>query len=148
MKTRTSIVGVATVGLLGAGACFLPAGASPHSSTHTLKFTSLQQKSLGFSRTHFAQLDMDVNSAHNKVGFDTLQGVFNPKTGAVKIDLAVNTKGGFMYFHLHSTTPNADSFAGRLTGGTGQFKHAHGSMEATNLNKSGSRTAVTITYKN
>lgn len=147
MKTRTSIAGVATAGLLGTAAFLLPAVASPHSSTHTLKFTSLVQKSINFSQTHFAQLDMDVNSAHKKIGFDTLQGVFNPTTKTVKIDVAVNTKGGFMYFHLHSTDAAADSFAGKLTGGTGKFKHAQGSLVATNLNKSGSRTAVTITYK-
>jgi hypothetical protein len=148
MKTRTAIAGVAMVGLLGTSAFLLPAIASPQSSTHTLKFTSVQQKSLGFSKTHFAQLDVDFNSAHKAVGYDTLQGVFNPKTGAVKIDVAVNTKGGFMYFHLHSTTPKGDTFAGKLTGGTGKFKHAQGSLAAKNLNKSGSRTAVTITYKN
>lgn len=146
MKTRTSLAGAAAVGLLGAGAFLLPAVASPHSSTHTLKFTSVEQKSINFSRTHFGQLDVDVNSAHKKIGFDTLQGVFNPTTNAAKIDVAFNTKGGFMYFRLHSTSATGNSYAGKLTGGTGKFKHAHGSLVASSLNKSGSRTAVTITY--
>jgi hypothetical protein len=87
---------------------------------------------------------VDLNKAHKKIGFDTLNGVFNPKTGSVKIDVAFDTKGGFMYFHLHSTSPS--TFAGKMTGGTGKFKHAHGSLVASNLNKAGTRTAVTITY--
>jgi hypothetical protein len=146
MKTRTRIASVGAASLLGTGAFFLPADASPHTSTHVLKFTSVQQNSLSFSKASFAQLDKDVNSANKKIGFDTLQGVFDPKTKSVKIDVAFNAKGGFMYFHLHNTDPNDTSFAGPLTGGTGKFAHATGGLVAKDLNKEGTRTAVTITY--
>ena len=86
-----------------------------------MKFTSVQVKSIGFSKTHFGQSDVDLNKAHKKIGFDTLNGVFDPKTGSVKIDVSFDTKGGFMYFHLHSTSQS--TFAGKITGGTGNFKH-------------------------
>jgi len=146
MKTRITIAAAATAGLLGTSAFLLPALASPQSATtHTLKFTSVQVKSINFSKTSFGQSDVDLNKAHKKIGFDTLNGVFDPKTGSVKIDVAIDTKGGFMYFHLHSTSES--TFAGKMTGGTGKFKHAHGTLVASNLNKSGSRTAVTITYQ-
>lgn len=121
--------------------------ASPHSATHTLKFTSVKMKSLNFAKTQFGQADKDVNSANKTIGFDTLNGVFDPKTGSATIDVAFDTAGGFMYFHLHSTDAAGDSYAGNMTGGTGDFKNATGSLTAKNLNKSGSRTAVTITYK-
>jgi hypothetical protein len=143
MKIRTSIAAVGVAGLLGATAFVLPALASPQSAAHTLKFRSVQLKSVNFSKTRFGASDVDVH-AHKKVGFDTLNGVFDPKTSSVKIDVAFDTKGGFMYFHLHSTS--ASSYAGKMTGGTGKFKHAHGTLVAKNLNKSGTRTAVTITY--
>lgn len=145
MKTRIPIAAAAAAGLLGTSAFLLPALGSPQSATHTLKFTSVQVRSMNFSKTTFGQSDVDVNSAHTKVGFDTLNGAFNPKTGAVKIDVAFDTKGGFMYFHLHSTSPK--TFQGPLTGGTGKFKNAHGNLLARNLNKAGTRTAVTITYQ-
>jgi hypothetical protein len=146
MKTPTSIVAVAAVGLVGASAFVLPALASPQrATTHTLTFTSVQLKSINFSRKHFGQSDVDVNSANKKIGFDTLNGVFDPKTGSVTIDVSFDTQGGFMYFHLHSTSES--TFAGKMTGGTGKFKHAHGSLTAENLNESGTRTAVTITYE-
>jgi hypothetical protein len=145
MKTPISIVAVATVGLLGTGAFLLPALASPQSATtHTLNFTSVQLKSINFSKKHFGQSDVDVDSANKKIGFDTLNGVFDPKTNSVTIDVSFDTQGGFMYFHLHSTS--SSTFAGKMTGGTGKFKHAHGSLTATNLDESGTRTAVTITY--
>lgn len=144
MKIRISIA-AATAGLLCTSAFLLPALASQQGAkTHTVKFTSVQLKSLNLSKTSFAQSDVDINKAHKKVGFDTLNGVFDPKTNAVKIDVSFDTKGGFMYFHLHSTSPS--TFAGTMTGGTGKFKHAHGTLVASNLNKSGTRTAVTITY--
>lgn len=145
MKTGISIAAAATAGLLGTGAFLLPALGSQQSTTHTLKFTSVQLKSINFSRKTFGQSDVDLNSAHNKIGFDTLNGVFDPATNSVKIDVAFDTKGGFMYFHLHSTSPS--SFAGKMTGGTGKFKHAHGTLVASNLNNTGTRTAVTITYQ-
>lgn len=104
----------------------------------------MELKSINFGKTHFGQSDVDRNKAHQKIGFDTLNGVFNPNTGSVKIDVAFDAKGGFMYFHLHSTSQS--TFAGTMTGGTGKFKHAHGTLTATNLNSAGSRTAVIIKY--
>lgn len=145
MKTRTSIAAVATAGLLGTSAFLLPAAlATPQSTTHTVKFTSVQKKGINFSKKNFGQSDVDVNSAHKTIGFDTLNGVSDPKTHSAKIDVSFDTKGGFMYFHLHSTS--STSFAGKMTGGTGKFKHANGTLVASNLNKAGTRTAVTITY--
>jgi hypothetical protein len=134
-------------GLIGTSAFLLPAVASPHSATHTLTFTSIELKSLNFAKTQFGQADKDVNSAHKTVGFDSLNGVFDPKTGSVTIDVSFDAAGGFMYFHLHATDSKGDSFAGKMTGGTGAFKNATGSLVAHNLNKAGSRTAVTITYQ-
>lgn len=145
MNTRIPIAAAAAVGLLGTSAFLLPALASqPSATTHTLQFTSVQLKSINFSKTRFGQSDADIDSAHKVIGFDTLNGVFDPETNTVRIDVSFDTKGGFMYFHLHSTSPT--TFAGNMTGGTGKFKHAEGSLVASNLNKSGTRTAVTITY--
>ena len=118
--------------------------ASAQATTHTLRFTSVELSSINFSKTHFGQADVDRNRAHQKIGFDTLNGVFDPKTNSVKIDVSFDAKGGFMYFHLHSTSPN--SYAGKMTGGTGRFRHATGTITAKNLNSAGTRTAVKIIY--
>ncbi len=144
MKIRKSMAAAATAGLLGASGMLLPALAGAQSATHTLEFTSVQVKSISFSKSSFGISDVDVDSAGHKIGFDTLNGVFDPKTGVVKIDAAFDTTGGFMYFHLHSTSET--TFAGTMTGGTGKFKNVEGTLVAENLNSSGTRTAVTITY--
>jgi hypothetical protein len=138
------LAALGAVAVIGAGAVVLPAVGSTARADHTLKLTSVELKSTEFGKTKFGQSDVDRNNAGKKIGFDTLNGMFNPKTGAVKIDVAFDTKDGFMYFHLHSTSES--TFEGAMTGGTGKFKHAQGTLEATNLNKSGTRTAVTIKY--
>ena len=144
MKIRTSIAAVGITGLIGAGAVVLPALASPQAATHTWKFTSVQVSSINFSQTHFGQADVDRNRSHERIGFDTLNGYFHPKTNSVTIDVSFDSKGGFMYFHLHSTSQT--TYAGKITGGTGRFKHAQGTIAARNLNDQGTRTAVTVTF--
>jgi hypothetical protein len=145
MKTRTSIAAVAAAGLLGASAVVVPAAlASSQTVTHTLRFKSIELTSISFSSTHFGQSDVDRNRAHERIGFDTLNGVFDPQTHSVKFDVSLDIKGGFMYFHLHSTS--STTFAGTITGGTGKFSHSAGTIVARNLNQAGTRTAVTVTY--
>jgi hypothetical protein len=41
----------------------------------------------------------------------------------------------------------ATSITGTVTGGTGKFRGATGTISARNLNRSGSRTGVTIHYR-
>ena len=73
MKLRTSLAAAGTAAVLGVtGALVLPAVASAHSSTHTLKFISVQKASVSFSKTTNGQQDTDVNTAGKTVGFDML----------------------------------------------------------------------------
>lgn len=53
------------------------------------------------------------------------------------------TKGGILYGTLKLTQT---AIAGRVTGGTGKFAGARGTISARNLNSKGTRTAVTIRY--
>lgn len=144
MKVRTSIAAVGTAALLGGtGAFLVPAAASAHSVTHTLKFTAVQQKSASFSRTIAFAAD-DVNKAGKIIGFDVIYVEFNPKTHTASGGLTLDTNGGFLYGTLEFT--NSPVTHGRVTGGTGRFKGATGTITGKDLNKSGTRTAVTITY--
>ena len=51
MKIRMSIAAAGAAALPGAGALALPAMASAHRATHTLKFISVQKTSVGFTKT-------------------------------------------------------------------------------------------------
>ena len=53
--------------------------------------------------------------------------------------------GGVLYAVLKvSDSPKS---TGVVTGGTGTFKHATGTVAGTDLNKAGTKIAVTITYR-
>ena len=56
--------------LAGTGAVLLPAVASAHSASHTLKFTAVTVKSTKFTSTTFGNQETDVNSTGKTIGFD------------------------------------------------------------------------------
>lgn len=146
MKVRTSVIAACAAVVLGTtGALLVPAAASAHSATHTLKFISVIKTSIFFTQTTGAQQDTDVNAAGKTVGFDMLYFTVNSATTAA-VNLTVATNGGFLYgTGTVNTTTNAFS-KGKVTGGTGAFAGAAGTIKAKPLNKAATRTAVTITY--
>ena len=143
MKIRTSIAAAgAAVVLGGAGALALPAVASAHSPTHTLKFISVTENSVGLTPTSGALQDTDVNSAGKTIGFDDLYVTFSGKnTGTGGVALAI--KGGFLYGTI-ATTNGGQTFSGKVTGGTRAFTGATGTITANAITSQ--KTAVTITY--
>jgi hypothetical protein len=147
MKHRIAIAAIAAAAALGgAGASLVPAASASPSApkTHVLTFTSVQEAQLNFSKTVFTQQDRDVNKAGKILGYDLLYLVFNPKTETAKLNITVDQNGGFLY-GVASAGANP-VIHGTVTGGTGIFKGAAGTILAKNLNKAGTRTAVTITY--
>jgi hypothetical protein len=145
MKIPTSIAAAGAAALLGTGALVLPAAASANSATHTLKFISVQKKSIMFTRATGASQNTDVNAAGKTVGFNMLYFAATSATAAA-INLTVDTSGGFLYGTGTINIKTGAFSNGKVTGGTGAFKGATGTIKAKNLNKAGTRTAVTITY--
>jgi hypothetical protein len=147
MKVRRSIVAAgAAVVLGGTGAALLPAVASASSATHTLKFTAVQVKSVSFTKTTGANQETDVNAAGKTVGFDMIYFAATSATSAA-VNITVDTSGGFLYGTATVSNKTGAVTNGKVTGGTGSFKGATGTIKAKALNKSGTRHAVTITYR-
>ena len=145
MKVRRSIAAAGAAVVLGTtGALALPAMASANSATHTLKFISVQKASVGLAKSSGANQDTDVNAAGKTVGFDMIYFKATSATAGA-IDVTVNTAGGFLY-GTGTITNNGVFSNGKVTGGTGSFKGATGTITAKDLNKAGTRTAVMITY--
>jgi hypothetical protein len=111
--------------------------------THTIRFKSVTLKQHNFSKTSFGETGKDVRHG-TIVGFDTINGKFHPKTRSANGAVAFSTKGGMLIGKL--TFSNGPITTGRVTGGTGKFKNATGTIKGTNLNKSGTRTAVVIVW--
>jgi hypothetical protein len=143
MKIRTSIAAASTAAALGiTGAIVLPAAASAHAVTHTLTFTSVQQAQVKFSATSSGTEDKDVSKAGKVIGYDVLNITADPTTGKVSAWVTVSTAGGFLYGSLKlSSNPTTH---GTVTGGTGAFAGATGTITGKSL--SATKTAVTITY--
>jgi len=146
MKIRTSLAAAGAAVVLGTtGALVVPAVASAHSASTTLKFISVTKSSTMFSKTSGGQQDTDVNAAGKTVGFDMLYfTAVSATTGAV--NATIDTTGGFIYGTLTVNFKTGAISNGKVTGGTGSFVGATGTIKAKNLNKPGTRTAVTITY--
>ena len=152
MKHRLTIAAIATTAALGGACAFLvpaasastDANASTDAKTHTLTFTSVEEAMHNYSQMVSSQQDRDVNKAGKVTGYDVLYSVFNPKTMSAKINFTADTNGGFVYGVASASS--SPVIHGTVTGGTGVFKGAAGTILAKNLNKAGTRTAVTITY--
>jgi hypothetical protein len=146
MKFRTSIIAAGAAVVLGAtGALVLPAVASAHSSTHTLKFTAVQKATHMFSATAQGIQDTDVNATNHTVGFDELYvAATSPTSGAANV--TVDTNGGFLYGTFNINFKTGAVTNGKVTGGTGAFKGATGTITVKALNTAGTKHAVTITY--
>jgi hypothetical protein len=145
MKLRASIAAVAAAGIVGTGAFVIPALASPQATTHTLTFTSVTKNSISFTKTSIGVQETDVNKAGKTVGFDMIYGVQVSATTS-DANVTIDTKGGVLYgtFTINLNTDKITD--GKITGGTGAFKKATGTLTATAT--SNNDTAVKITYKN
>ena len=143
MKLRTSLAAAGLAGVLGTGALVLPAVASASSATHTLKFTAETNKSIMFNKTSGGSQETDVNAAGKTIGFDVLYfAAVSPTPG--NINVTFDTTGGLLYGTATINIKTNKVTNGKVTGGTGAFAGATGTIKAKAISKT--KTAVTITY--
>jgi hypothetical protein len=144
MKGRRSAIAVGAAVILGTtGALVVPAVASAHNTTHTLKFTSVEKKSIEFTKTTGGQQDTDLSSKGKTTGFDMLYFTAASATSDT-VNITVDTTGGFLYGTATISFKTGQA-SGKVTGGTGAFKGATGTIKATAV--SNVREAFTITYR-
>lgn len=125
------------------GVLLTTTAASAQSALHVLKFVSVGLKSVDYSQTVTAQADTDYSTSGKLIGFDVLHFTVNAASGKVRIDGAVNVYGGVIYGTLASTTTSPTAY-GRVTGGTGAYRGASGTITATT--ESATETLVTIVF--
>jgi hypothetical protein len=144
VKLRTSIAVTAAAALIGTGAFMLPAVASASAPTHTLKFTSVTKSQIMFSVTSGAVQDTDLNSKGKTVGFDMLYFAYVSGLTA-PVNLTFDVAGGVIYGTGQVSITTMAFTDGKVTGGTGAFKSATGTIAEKTLSKT--KSAVTITYR-
>jgi hypothetical protein len=143
MKVRTAIIAGGAAAVLGTAGALVPAMASAHNASTTLKFISVTKKSVSFTKTTFAQQDTDVNAAGKTVGFDMLYFTATSATSAA-VNITGDFSGGFLYGTGTVSLKSGALSNGKVTGGTGAFKGAKGTIKTKAISKT--KTAVTVTY--
>jgi hypothetical protein len=144
MKLRTSLAAAGAAVVLGTtGAFLLPAVASAHSGTTTLKFTSVQKATVGFTTATGGIQNTDVNTTGKTIGFDMLYFAATSPS-SVAVNLTVDTKGGFLYGTFTFNPKTGVVTNGKVTGGTGAFAGATGTITVKTISRT--KHAVTITY--
>lgn len=119
--------------------------ASAHASTHTLKFIAVQKATISFTKTTGANQETDVNAAGKTVGFDMIYFAATSASSA-SVNATFDVKGGFLYGTATVSIKTGAVTNGKVTGGTGAFKGATGTIKVKTLNKAATRHAVVITY--
>jgi hypothetical protein len=144
MKLRTSLAAAGAAVVLGTtGALVLPAVASAHSGTTTLKFLAVQKGTVNFTRATGAIQDTDVNTAGKTAGFDMLYFAATSPS-SVAVNYTLDTKGGFLYGTFTFNPKTGVVTNGKVTGGTGAFTKATGTIKVKTI--STTKHAITITY--
>jgi hypothetical protein len=155
MKISTRMIApLAATGLLAAGlggAAALDAASASRSQptttaaakTHTWKFVAIQTGAHNFGRVTFGGTDKD-RSKGKFVGYDVISGKFNIRTHTVRIDFALSRQGGLMYGHVVGT--EGGSYAGAVSGGTGRYKGARGTVTGHNAPQTDTKTYLTIKW--
>jgi hypothetical protein len=135
----TSALIVATA--LG-GSTMVNAANAPAATLH-MRFIAHSDRNIQFGPRTFGGTEIDRRHGH-RVGFDLISGEFDPAKGKVTIDVAVARRGGLLYAKVHDVSDTR--YVGRVTGGSGRFKGASGTVTARNLDQQGDRTRVVVTY--
>lgn len=138
MKLRSSIAAVGAAATLVGGGTLLALPAFAGGGTHTLTFDSVTKSQSHLGKTAGVSFDKDLNTAHKVIGYDVLTW-----EGQSHADVALALKDGFIYAHLAFTKTGA--VTGKLTGGSGKYAGATGTVKGTSVSKT--KTEVTVTYK-
>ena len=145
MKVRTLIAGIGAAAVVASSGLLLTTAASAQSAPQILKFVTVLQNAVGYSATASAAMDEDFSTSGTLIGFDVLHFTANPVSGEVTIDAAVVVDGGVIYGKLTSASPTALPASGKVTGGTGTFRHAAGTITA--VAQSATSSLVTVVFK-
>lgn len=146
MKVRTLIAGIGAAAVVGSGGLLLTTAASAQSAPHILTFVTVEVNAVGYSTNAYAGEDEDYSTSGQLIGFDVLRLTTNPVSGKVRIDAAVDVNGGVIYGALTSASPTSPIAIGKVTGGTGAFRDAAGTITATA--ESATKSLVTVVFTN
>jgi hypothetical protein len=145
MKVRTLIARIGAAAVVGIGGLLFTTAASAQSAPQILNFVSVEQNAVEYSTTTLAATDEDFSTSGELIGFAVLYFTTNPVSGEVKIHAAVAVDGGVIYGRLTGASSTSPILTGKVTGGTGAFRDAAGTITATAQSATASLVTVVFT---
>jgi hypothetical protein len=133
-------IGAITASGIGAGAA--PAFSAPVS--HTITFTSHNLAALQTGSNHLLQ-DSELQRAGHTIGYSTSTCTFDLTTGIATCDVAASFVSGQLDGWAHIDTTDG-TVNGTVTGGTGAFRHATGTITGGPSSTQPGDVALSISY--
>ena len=131
LATTTAAVAVMLTGLAGASTSSDAADSSgPAPTEHVIRLVSVQIEAHKVAPNHSTGTDrLRFRGNHAIAGYESFSSHFHPKTDRLQFWLADALEGGIImsYFDL-DTSKAGDTFNGRITGGTGSYLGAEGTI--------------------
>jgi len=112
-------------------------------TTHHMKFTAHDDRVMSFGENTFDETDIDRRDDVERLGFDVISGKFSAATQSWTFYLSVARRGGLLHAKVHEVSDT--QYVGRVTGGSGRFKGARGTVTLQNVQGVGRRVVVTYT---
>lgn len=135
MRARTYLALAAAAAVTATASAAISALAAPAATGHTLHFEAVQVYAHQFSASSFVDLEKDV-SGGMVIGTDELDWSGN------KAAVALALGKGFLYGRF--TVNNKGMISGSVTGGTGAYRGASGTITGHGI--SSTVAAVTVKY--
>ena len=127
----------------GAGAVTTQETATAESTTHTLHLKLHVTAGRTFDKLHFVGTErVRSQDTDQFVGFDSFRGQIRPNT--VVFDTAFAFKHGVLLTRVHTVDEAPGTYAGHVSGGTGAFKGATGTVSGSAVDQE--TTLLTIVY--
>ena len=111
----------------------------------TLKFTDTTLKSVEVSDTVFLASGVDRNKG-KVIGYSTVRGELDEDDDSVEFTAAIALKGGLIYLTV-TVEDGDDAATGEVTGGTGKYEDATGTVRVRDLDDGDDDVSVRITYR-
>jgi hypothetical protein len=126
-----------------AGMATTQGSATAASSTHTLHLRLHVMEARDLGKLDFAGTErIRSRDTHEFVGFDTFRGHVKPHT--VVFETAFAFKGGILLTRVHTVGKAPPTYAGHVTGGTGAYAGATGTVRGRAVGED--NTSLTIRY--
>jgi hypothetical protein len=140
MNIRALVAGISAAAVMGASGLVLTSTvASAQSKSQTIKFNEVTLKGVSYAKYRTGSSGSVYNSSGKLIGFEVTDSAYNLLKRQTTYTEIIDLDSSVIYATRTSTILGKTT--GKVTGGTGSYSHATGTITTA---PNGSKTAVTI----